>query len=150
MSNSLNVCPSENAGPPALGPPGPGGPPAPWAQARPRGPWGPSEALGLPGRLDPRSSGGPQRSRGGGVREKDPGPRKAPRCLGVPGLFLRTPRGPQGLPCPGPAGPRAPRDPSPGALGAGRPWAIPPRPWRAPRAPEALRGREGGRGTASD
>ena len=49
------------------------------------------------------------------------GPWKAPRCLGVWSLFLRAPRGPKGLPCPGPTGPRAHRDPmswGPGYWGA--------------------------------
>ena len=76
----------------------------------PRGPWKPGSPRipvplqpqrGPPGRLVPRSSGGPQRLRGGFLREKShgppEGPRKVPRCMGVRGLFLRESGGQQKL-----------------------------------------------------
>ena len=103
-----------------------GGPRSSWGPAAlgaPRGPlefmrepWGLPEASGgspggprisvplqpqrgPPGWLVPRSSGGPQRPRGGCVREKAPGPpegpRKVPRCMGVRGIFLRESGGQQ-------------------------------------------------------
>ena len=109
-------CPS----PPPLGPPGgltgTGG----WTGPQVLG--GPPEALNLrfsrkPCRGSQESPGVPQRPRGGGVREKDPGPPEGPgRSPGAWGsglfCFVST-EGPNGLPCPGPAGPRAPPGPQP-------------------------------------
>ena len=161
--------------PALLGPPGaPGarlGPQwAPGARSRAQdtqvpaqGSLGPHRCLCGP----PGPPGGPQGGRsqelrgaprGGGVREKNPGPpegpRKTPRCLRVRGLFLHAPGGPQGLFVPGPAGLQAPRDPGPGrgprgfrrALDAGSSGPFPSRHRRVLRTPGVLRGRGGGGG----
>ena len=101
----------------------------PWRPPRwSEDPRAPAAPAGAPRAAGPQELRGPQRPRGGCVREKYPGPfegpRKAPRCLGVRGLFLRDPGGQQGLPCPGPAGPRAPGTPTLCAWGARRPGTI--------------------------
>ena len=137
--------------PPPLGPPGgltgTGG----WTGPQVLG--GPPEALNLrfsrkPCMGSPESPGVPQRPRGGGVREKDPGPPEGPEGPQVPGVrgyFASCPRRAQtGSHVPGQQDPEPPRDPSPGGLwcrGAGGPF--PSRPWRPSRAPEALRDRRG-------
>ena len=94
-----------------------------------------------PCRGSPESPGVPQRPRGGGVREKDPGPpegpRKVPRCLVVLGLLLRALGVPQRTPMS-----RASRTQGPPGL---QPWGFgvpgglrgpfPSRPWRPPGLP---------------
>ena len=95
--------------------------------------YSPDDPGGPPGRLVPRSSGGPQRPRGGCVKERDPGPPESPRkrspgrppgAWGFGVFFFATPEVCKGSHVSGQQDKRAPGTPVLCAWGARGPGAI--------------------------